>query len=72
MTMHEIALRRTVIRCTASPSQLHMNQGKRGRDAYQAYAAARNLLLIDAGSDFAAAFGVRGLEVRKMKMSIAA
>ena len=45
-----------------------MNQGKRGRDAYQAYAAARGLLLIDVGPDFAAAFGVRGLEVRKMSI----
>lgn len=69
MTMHEIALRCTVVRCTASPSQLHMNQGRRGRDAYQAYAEARGLLLIDAGADFAAAFGVRGLEVRKMSIA---
>ena len=69
MTMHEIALRCTVIRCTASPSQLHMNQGTRGRDAYQAYAAARSLLLIDVGPDFAAAFGVRGLEVREMSIA---
>ena len=46
-----------------------MNQGRRGRDAYQAYAEARGLLLIDAGADFAAAFGVRGLEVRKMSIA---